>query len=369
MISTSSGPRSNTEEERVLALDEKKGTVLWEHEWPVNYTGLMGSYAIGPRATPTVDGDRVYVQGAMGALFCLDVQSGEVFWKKDYVGEYGTEVPIWGMVGSPLVEGKLLIALVGGERDAKVVAFDKRTGREIWRALSSEWEPGYSPPVMIEAGGVRQLIIWHPKAVTSLDPATGGIYWEVPFHSEMGLTVATPVYNAGRLLVSAFFNGSMLLELDRKKPAARMIWKGKSDSEIKTDGLHALITTPVLDDGHVYGICSYGQMRALDAATGERVWESMQPVVEEARWAAALIVRNGERYFINNDRGELIIAGLSPDGYREYSRTQLIAPTSSATKRRERQAVHWSHPAYANGHIVVRNDEEIIRADLRKTSR
>jgi len=179
------------------------------------------------------------------------------------------------------------------------------------------------------------------------------------------MTVATPVFDDGRLLVSSFFNGSMLLALDAERPAARMMWKGRSDSEIKTDGLHALITTPVLDDGQIYGICSYGQFRALDARTGERLWESDQAVGEKARWAAGLIVRNGDRYFINNDRGDLIIAEVSPRGYREISRTKLLEPTSAAS-RREMGAVLWSHPAYANRHIVVRNDEEIVRADLRK---
>ena len=359
---------ANKGTERALALDERTGKILWTHEWPVNYTGLMEPYAIGPRATPTVDGDRVYVQGAMGALFCLDTESGVVIWKKDYMKDYGTQVPVWGMVGAPLVEGKLLIAMVGGAADAKVVAFDKMTGREVWRALSSDFEPGYAPPTIVETGGERQLIIWHPKGVASLDPVTGRQHWEVPFKIEMGLAVATPVFDDGRLLVSSFFNGSMLLALDAKKPAARMVWKGKSDSEIKTDGLHALITTPFFDDGHIYGICSYGQFRALDAKTGERVWESLQPMVEKARWAAGLIVRNGDRYFINNDRGDLIIARLSPQGYREISRTKLIEPTSPAS-RREMGAVLWSHPAYANRHIVVRNDEEIVRADLRKRGR
>lgn len=351
--------------ERAVAVDEKTGKLLWKHQWPVDYAGLMEPYATGPRATPTVDGNRVYVQGAMGALLCLDVESGALIWKKDYVNDYGTTVPVWGMVGAPLVEGKLLIALVGGEPDAKVVAFDKMTGNEVWRALSSDFEPGYAPPIIVETGGVRQLIIWHPKAIVSLDPATGDPYWRQPFEIELGMTVATPVFEDGRLLVSSFFNGSMLLSLDAEKPEARLLWKGKSNSEIKTDGLHALITTPFIDHGYIYGICSYGQLRALDAGTGERVWESMQPVGEKARWAAGLMVRNGDRYFINNDRGDLIIAALSPQGYREISRTRLLEPTSAAS-RREMKAVLWSHPAYANGHIVARNDKEIVRADLRR---
>ncbi|MCP4657685.1 MAG: PQQ-binding-like beta-propeller repeat protein [bacterium] len=349
--------------ERVLALDEKTGRVLWSREWNVDYGRLQPRYAIGPRATPTVDGDRVYVLGAMGALLCLDAAGGELRWRKDFVADYGTEVPVWGMAGAPLVEGSLLISLVGGKDGAEVVAFDKTSGREVWRALDAGDDPGYGQPVIFEIGGIRQLILWHPRAVSSLDPGSGKVYWQQPFEVAMGMTVATPVLSGRHLLVSSFFNGSMMLELATDKPAARLLWRGTSSDEVDTDGLHALITTPVVDGGMVYGVCSYGQLRALDAATGTRRWESMGPVVEKARWAAAFLVRWGDRTLINNDRGELILARLTPQGYQELDRTPLIEPTSSGG-RRQLGAVHWSHPAYANRHVVVRNDKEIVRAYL-----
>ena len=179
--------------ERVLCLDEKTGLVLWTHEWPTSYRMLMVSYATGPRATPTVDSDRVYVVGATGMLLCLKTETGKIVWKKNYVEDYGTSVPVWGVASAPLVDGGRLICVVGGEPNAKVMAFDKMTGKEIWRALSSDWEMGYAQPVIFKAGGVRQLIIWQPKAVSSLNPETGEVYWEHPFEVRSGLTVATPV--------------------------------------------------------------------------------------------------------------------------------------------------------------------------------
>ncbi len=351
--------------ERTLCLDEQTGKILWAQEWDADYVGLMRTYATGPRATPTVDGDRVYVQGAKGALACLNARTGAVLWKKDYVKDYGTDVPVWGMVSAPLVDGPRLIVVAGGRPDAKVVAFDKLTGKEIWRALSSEkTEPGYAPPLLIEAGGRRQLIIWHPEAVTSLDPATGAVFWEQPFRIQAGLAVATPVLSGSRLLLTAFYNGPMMFDLDPARPQARVAWKGSSNSEIQTDKLHSLISTPVIDGDHIYGICSYGQFRCLDARTGERVWETPDVTREHARWATGFLVRNGDRYFINNDHGELIIARLSPKGYQEISRTVLIKPTANSGNRRQLGAVHWSHPAYANRHIYVRNDEEILAASL-----
>jgi outer membrane protein assembly factor BamB len=350
--------------ERALCLDEKTGKVLWTREWDADYVGLMETYASGPRATPTVDGDRVYVVGAKGMLHCLNAKTGDVLWKKDYVKDYGTQVPTWGMTSAPLVDGERLIALVGGERNAKVVAFDKMTGKEIWRALPSDAEPGYCQPVIVQYGKVRRLIIWHPQAVAALNPVTGAVYWEQPFKINAGMTLATPVLSGPRLLLSSFYNGSMMLNLDAADARSEILWRGKSASEINTDGLHAVITTPAIVGDYIYGICSYGQFRCLNARTGERVWETLDVTREKARWSAGHIVRNGDRFFINNDRGELIIARLSPEGYHEISRTQLIKPTSNSGNRREAGAVHWSHPAYANRHIVTRNDEEIIRVDL-----
>jgi outer membrane protein assembly factor BamB len=349
--------------ERVLCLDEQTGRVLWTREWPADYRGLQ--YASGPRATPTVDGDRVYVLGTTGVLLCLDVRTGEVLWQKDFVRDFAAEVPVWGMSSAPLVDGPRLIAVAGGRPDAKVIAFEKLTGNVIWKALSSDSEPGYSQPVIVEAGKTRQLIIWHTAAVSSLAPDTGRILWEQPFKIHMNSPIATPVWHAPHLLVSAFFNGSRLFRLQGAAPA-ELLWKGASASEIDTDGLHALMATPVVDGDYIYGVCSYGQLRCLRLADGSRVWETQQLTVEKARNASAFLVRHGDRFFINNDRGELILARLSPSGYDEISRTQLIEPTSDAGARRERKAVNWSHPAYANGHIFARNDKEILCASLAK---
>jgi outer membrane protein assembly factor BamB len=348
--------------ERALCLDERTGKILWTREWDADYQGI--SYGTGPRATPTVDGDRVYIVGAGGRLLCLNTRTGAVIWQADYVKDYGMQMPTWGISSAPLIDGDRLVAIVGGQPDAKVMAFDKMSGKVIWRALPSDSEQGYSQPVIYEPGGIRQLIIWHPTAVVSLDPATGKVNWQHPFRINLATNLMTPVLSGSRLFVSSFYNGSMLLELEKEK--ASLIWKGKSSSEINTDGLHAVVNTPVIDGDYIYGICSYGQFRCLSLKTGERVWETLEVTKEKARWASGFIVRHGDRYFINNDRGELIIAKLSPQGYQEISRTQLIKPTTNPGNRRELGVVNWSHPAYANRHIFARNDEEIISVPLQK---
>ncbi|MEP7366615.1 MAG: PQQ-binding-like beta-propeller repeat protein [Acidobacteriota bacterium] len=358
-------PGSSKGTERAHCLDEKTGKILWTREWTADYRGI--GYNYGPRATPTVDGDRVYVVGASGHLLALNARTGEVLWQKDYVADYKMQMPTWGVSSAPLVDGDRLIVIAGGQPDAKVMAFDKKTGRELWRSLPADSEQGYSQPVIFESGGVRQLIIWHSMALASLDPATGKVLWQQPFRVNMGMTLATPVLSGTRLLVSSFYNGSMMMNL--AGAAANLLWQGKSANEINTDGLHAVVNTPVIDGDFVYGICSYGQLRCLNAKTGERIWETQELTREKARWASGFIVRHGDHYFINNDRGDLVIARLSFKGYEEISRAFLIKPTSSSGNRRELGAVNWSHPAYANRTIYARNDEEIIAVPLAASTR
>ena len=354
--------------ERLVALDEATGEVLWTHEWGTTYRMLQGSYAVGPRATPTVDGDRVYALGATGMLRCLDVETGALIWSKSYIDDYDTSVATWGIASAPLVDGERLIAIVGGEPDALVVAFDKHTGAELWRALDVVGEMGYGQPVIYEAGGVRQLIVWHASALASLDPATGEVYWEEPWEVGAGMSVATPVRDGNYLLVSQFYNGSLMMRLDTDRPGASMIWKGGSRSEMpgETEGLHALITTPIVSGEHVYGVGSYGELRGLDARTGERLWMSGE-MTAQARWGTAFMVRHDDRYFVSNDQGYLIIARFTPEGYVELDRTMLLEATSSAgfgPQRRFDRLVSWAHPAFANRHVVQRNDREVIRASL-----
>jgi outer membrane protein assembly factor BamB len=362
------GTRTMDGTERLQALDEETGAALWSREWPATYRNLLGTFATGPRATPSVDGDRIYVVGAAGMILCVSTETGEVVWQVDTVTEYGTTVPVYGVSSSPLVDGDRLIVVVGGEPDALVVAFDKRSGNEIWRALPLVSETGYAAPMIYEAGGVRQLIVWHPRGLSSLDPEDGAVHWEHAWPVG-GMTVATPVSSGPYLLATHFFRGSLMLRLDSDRPAARELWRGESRSELpgRTDGLHALITTPIVIGDHVYGVGSHGELRCLDARTGERVWESTELVASE-RWGAAFFVQHGDRVFVTNDTGALILARLTPAGYTELDRTQLIDPVThtrgGATGRWGDRVVVWAHPAYANRHIVLRNDAEVIRVSL-----
>lgn len=338
--------------ERVLCLNEDDGKLLWKYEYDCPYAI---SYPAGPRCTPTVDGDRVYVLGAMGDLFCFKAKTGKLVWKKDFKKDFGAKVPIWGFAAHPLVEGNKLICLVGGNRGV-AMAFDKMTGKVLWSALQSP-DLGYCPPMIYEAGGKRQLIIWHPRALNSVDPESGKPYWSVPFTARSGLTIPTPRLHGDLLFVTSFYNGPLMMRMAKNAPRADVAWRATGRSERVTQQLHAIMCTPFIEDGYIYGVCSYGQFRCLKAATGERVWESFKPVAgSEGRWANAFLVKHEDRFFIHNEKGDLIIAKLSPKGYEEISRVNLIEPTNFARGRK----LVWSHPAFANRSVYLRNDKEIL---------
>ena len=341
--------------ERVLCLRESDGAVLWTHEYDCAYTV---SYAAGPRCTPLVDGNRVFTLGAEGHLLCLDIEGGKVIWAKDFKADYGAKTPTWGFAGHPLLDGNRLICLVGGEGGV-AVAFDKDSGAEVWRALTAK-EPGYAPPTMIEHAGRRELIIWHPESVNALEPETGRLRWSVPFESRAGLSVSTPRLSGDRLFITTFYNGSLLLRLTPGAP--EVLWRSKKASEKDTTELHSIIPTPFIEDGHIYGVCSYGQLRCLQLATGERVWETLAATTPEqpTRWANAFLIKHANRFFLFNERGELIIARLSPRGYEEISRARLLEPTNRDPGR----LVLWSHPAFANRSVYARNDRELVCVSL-----
>ena len=359
---------SSDGEERVLCLDDKTGNVLWKHSYPCKYEI---SYPCGPRCTPVVRDGKVYTLGAMGDLYCLDADKGTVLWSKNFRKDYGAPTPTWGFAANPLLDGDRLICLVGGKGSA-VVAFDRNNGKELWKSLNlTSAQIGYAPPMIYQVGKTRQLVIWHPQAVNGLNPETGEVYWSEKFQANSNLTIPTPRLSGDKLLVSCFYNGSMLLQLDPEKPGAKVVWRGKGRGErpAQTEGLHSIMSTPVIQDGYIYGVCSYGELRCLKLDTGERVWEDLRATGKQKqpseRWANAFIVPHGDRFFLFNEKGDLIIAKLTPKGYEEIDRAHLLDPTGqlsvgfSAARK-----VVWSHPAFAHKAVYARNDKEIVSVSL-----
>src|SRR5262249_27403861 len=153
------------------------------------------------------------------------------------------------------------------------------------------------------------------------------------------------------------------MTMGKEKPTAEVAYRGKDKDPIKATGFHALMATPAVKDGHLYGTGAMGEVRCLEAATGKPVWSSKKPFGEkDALFGTIFIVPQGERFFLFTDAGELIIAKLSPAGYEEIDRAKVIEPSQHARGRE----VVWSHPAFARKCAFIRNDKEIICVSLAK---
>jgi len=342
--------------ERLVCLNEADGKRLWAHEWDCPYT-TVAAYAIGPRATPTVDGDRVYALGAEGNLFCLSTKDGSVVWQRDFKRDYGLKIPEWGTAAHPLVHGDRLICIVGGE-GSTCVAFDKRTGRELWRALSAA-QPGYCPPTLCDIAGREQLLIWHSEALESLNPMDGTVYWSVPIKPTYAMAIAQPVVEGNLVYVMGYNRVSACVEVGDDGKMANLLWKGTTRRGIA--GVH---NTAFILDGLVYACGPNGKYSCIRLANGKKLWSTSAPTKDNrlASWANVFTVRNGSRFFLANDYGELIIAKLNEERYSEISRAKLIEPTHRVAGR----MLVWSHPAFANRSIYLRNDEEIRCYSLAK---
>jgi outer membrane protein assembly factor BamB len=326
------------EVERVVCLDAATGETVWTHADPVAY-GKM-EYGNGPRCTPTVHEGRVYTLGARGRLLCLDAADGRVVWERDTVRDFQGRVPTWGHACSPLVDGDRLVVQVGGTPDACLVALDRHTGRELWRALPDR--PGYSSPVILAVGGRRLLLYWTAENVAGLDPATGKVLWTVPFNSTYDVAISDPIFHEGVVFVSGYWEGSKAIRLDGRGENPQVLWEGRP--------LFQLMATPLFRDGYLYALDKNRGLKCVELKTGRVLWED-EHVTPRDRNPHAALVWAGEKALIFNTPGELIWADLSPGGYKELAKTKVSDRT-------------WSHPAFADRCVFARDDAKIVCVPL-----
>jgi outer membrane protein assembly factor BamB len=235
-----------------------------------------------------------------------------------------------------LVDGDRLIVQIGGE-NACLVAFDRRTGNTVWRALPDR--PGYSSPVPIEGAFGRQLVYWTAEHLNGLEPATGKLLWQAPHTTEYDVTISDPVWHEGVLLVSDYWTGSLVYQLDQRGNKPKLLWQGKR--------LSLLMSTPLARDGHIYALDKDKGLKCIELKTGKMKWDG-EFVTPRGRNPQASLVWAGETALIFNELGELIQARLTPEGYHEVGKAAILENGA------------WAHPAYADGCIFARNDKEIV---------
>ncbi len=354
-ISNNPGARDTLEgKERLLCLDAETGQRLWIYEYARRYEL---SYPEGPRCTPTVVDGKVYFLGAMGDFACLNAETGEVVWKKDLMKEYGVNAPLWGFSSHPLVVGDLVMTLVGGEGSV-AVAWNRHTGKEAWRALTSS-EPGYSPPTLIRFRGREILVIWDAESIHGMEAESGRVLWSLPLKPSYGMSIATPRQFGDTIFACGMGDAALLLRLEGDGDQAKEVWRGKASS-----AMYCSNSTPIIDQGVIYGNdCRAGQLVAADMADGKRLWESQEPLTQERKrlgHGTVHLVKHQDRFVLFGEQGDLIFADLSRDGYKELSRVNVIEPTTEVFGRK----VAWAPPAFALRSVFARNDAKVVRVSL-----
>ena len=316
-------------QERLLVLDAATGAERWQYSYDCAYNV---SYPSGPRCTPTIDQDRVYLLGSQGRLTCLQTDTGKEIWKVSLKEDFSAKVPHWGFAAHPLVQGELLYTMVGGKGQG-VVAFDKMTGEVRWKQLSGA--AGYCPPSILEIGETKQLLVVQPNAIRGMSLDTGKTHWSVDIKSYVGMTVNRPMLDGNLLFASAASADAVLLRLSNNGMAATTVWHG-----VPRKSITCCNSTPMLVNGVIYGVdCDLGALVAVDGETGERLWSSFAPTQPDQtrflKHGTAFLTRLGttNRYFLMSENGDLIMADLTRDSYRELGRMHVLKPTGSTYGR------------------------------------
>lgn len=326
------------EAEWVLCLDAETGQELWKVRSAGSYREPQGGN--GPRATPTVDGPRIYTLGATGSLMCLDRLSGGVLWQRNILKDFQAENLQWGVSTSPLVEGNLLLVNVGGPQ-ASVVAFHKISGEVVWKSYDDV--AGYSSPIAIDVDGVREVVFFCGRSVVGLSPADGTVHWKHPWTTLSDMNIATPIYSPPYLFISSgrgTGSGVFRLEARNGSVQAVSVWK----SRVMQNHFNSCVQR----GRYVYGFDN-SILKCIRLADGEVMW------ADRSVGKGSLIAAQGHLWILG-EQGDLGVAEATPEGYREHGRMKILEYKS------------WTPPALAGGRLYVRDQQHIACIDLRADS-
>ncbi len=347
-------------DERVLAYDAHTGQEIWSKSHDVDFDPhpVGRQHGNGPKATPVVDQGKVYAVGIAGRLQCLRAVDGAIEWEINYpaaFGEHralainratvngttdvivpigggqGAPVPLFGYTGSPALSGDLLVSSVGGKRGGTIVAFDKRSGKVVWKSLDED--VSYSSPVVASLVGVTQIVVMTGPRVVGLSAQEGSLLWSHPFQIQYDESISTPAVGQDMVLVTATGRPLTALRISRdgNKWTKKVAWT----SEI----LSSYLSSMVVHGDYVYGMNDGGELSCLRLADGKIMWTGGN----QGYYSSPIVV--GKRLFGLNERGRLFVLGASPASYQELGASQL---TASET---------WTMPAIVGSRLYVRSKD------------
>ena len=339
------GDRIYTQEQRgddeiVSCYKLTTGEPVWRHRDAIRFWESNGG--AGPRATPTISGDRVYAMGATGILNALDTASGAVVWSRNVATDTDTKIPTWGFAGSPLVVDDLVVAAAAG----RLAAYEAATGKRRW--LGPAHGGSYSSPHRLTIDGVVQVVMLSDAGATGLAPADGTVLWEHPWPGG-AITQPARAEDSDILLSMVAAAGS---GIGTRRVAVARSPNGWAATERWTStGLKPYFNDLVVHKGHAYGFDG-SILACIDLADGKRTWKG-------GRYGNGQLVllADQDMLVVLSEEGELALVGATPDQFRELARFPAL------------EGKTWNHPVVVGDILLVRNGEEMAAFRLRLAGR
>lgn len=327
------------------AVDAATGRELWKVDYADRSKDEWGA---GPRATPMIDGNRVYVQAVNGEFRCITLKDGKTIWQASYGNDFGAK--FMGMAagegngtatrrgnnGSGVIDGSRIILPVGGTQGASLVCFDKLTGKVLWK--SGNDEAAYSSFLVGELAGVRQVVALTADALLGAEIESGKILWRVPLKTAAKRHAATPVIIGDQVVVNSHTFGTRCFRVEKDTGGF------KTSEAWANAALKINLASPVLLDGHLYNQGANKDYVCVDARTGELKWS--QPGFGLGRKDYASTIAVGKNLLTLTEDGTLLLLAATPEKYTELGRVQVCGNT-------------WSHPALVDGRLYVRDGRSL----------
>lgn len=318
------------EVEQVVAYDLATGGTIWSQADATRYRSIVAGD--GPRATPTLDGGRVFTLGSTGVLNCLDLKSGERLWARNILLDGGAEVPQYGTASSPLVFDDRVVVSAGGPDGRSLLAYDRGTGEIAWSGGGNP--AGYSSPILTILAETPQILIFNDAALVAHSPIDGRILWEQSWPARTEKVSQPVVLPGDRVFLSSGYGvGCKLFRVSRDPVAGFTV-----ETLWETPRLKAKFTNVVHRDGFLYGLDD-GVLACLDLSNGERRWKG-------GRYGHGQTLLVGDLLLVQAEDGEVVMVAAEPDAHRELGRIPALTGKT------------WNHPALAGSHLLVRNDHE-----------
>jgi outer membrane protein assembly factor BamB len=333
------------DKETAECLDAKTGKEIWKGDYPTGYRDDFG-FDEGPRATPAIAESRVFTFGAEGMLSGWNLESGAKEWSVDTKARFHAGKGFFGVACSPLVEGNAVIMNVGGKDGAGIVAFDKATGKVLWRATDDE--ASYSSPTVATVNGQRRVFVITREALVALNPSDGKVAFRYPWRPPMHASVsaAVPLIINDQIFISASYGtGATLLRF--REPEPEKLWS-------TAEALSCHYATPVVHNGFLYGfdgradpgLQADSSLRCVELKTGKVRWS-------EGSLKAGTVTLANDQLLVLTEKGELLRAPATPEGFKPTNRAQILPLLVRA------------HPALADGLFYARSKDKLVCVDLR----